>query len=116
MFRHAEGGVTSMKKLVAVTAFALAALVLTGTTSASADDEKDLEPGGKGTCTAMRMNGTVIAVERAPAKRLGFDYVACRRALLPRVTPVICASGKGSQPYMYKIGANSPYKTSMRCE
>ncbi|HSO38336.1 MAG TPA: hypothetical protein VLT33_37665 [Labilithrix sp.] len=103
-----------MKKLLVIAATSLAALVLIGSSSASADEE--LKPGGKGTCSALRLDGSVILVEAARPKGNSHDYVACGKALRERIKPLLCGAGKEpSQEYLYKISDAKPYKREMRC-
>ena len=102
-----------MKKLVVIAASMFVAIVAMGAPNASADE--DLKPGGKGTCTAMHLDGSVIAVQAAPPKGDSHDYVACGNALRERIKPLVCQKAKESQPFLYKISDNKPYRSSVRC-
>jgi len=103
-----------MKKLVVIAAASLAALVLMGSSSASADEE--LKAGGRGTCTALRLDGTVIAVETANAKGRSHDYVACGKALREKIKPLVCGEAKdGTKEYLYKVSDAKPFKREMHC-
>jgi hypothetical protein len=74
------------------------------------------KPGGKGQCTAMELDGTVILVEDAPPKHDSHDYVACGKALKLKLEPILCARGKGLQRFLYQISDNKPSKSSIRCK
>jgi hypothetical protein len=106
-----------MKKLAVIVALSVCAVALFGTSSAAAgdDDDDDLRPGGKGTCTAIGINGKVIAVVAAPPRGSSHDYVACGAALREKIRPRICGGEKGLRVWYYKISDNRPTKTSMLC-
>jgi hypothetical protein len=74
-------------------------------------------PGGVGTCSAMRLDGSLIAVEAAPSTGITHDYVACRAKIEPKIKAVVCQGKTGgvSASYLYKISSNAAVKSSMLC-